>query len=119
MEEPLTFFVAPRGKPSEPIAKVDPEKVMKDWAPQTELQPGRGVRRSKGRVTLTVAEVKEQAEALAWYDRLQAAGHAARLRPVSGGYQVVLRGFASVADAEAVGTQLQATLATPLSRIGR
>jgi hypothetical protein len=119
MDEPLTFFVAHHGQRSEPIAKVDAEKVEKEWAPQTELRPGQGVRLAKGRVTLTVAESNEQAEALAWYDRLQAAGYATRLRPVGGKYQVVLRGFATAADAAAVGAQLQATLATPLSRVSR
>jgi hypothetical protein len=42
MDQPLTFFVAPRDGEPQPIAPVDPEK-LKQWSAETELVLGRGV----------------------------------------------------------------------------
>ena len=42
MDQPLSFFVAPRDGEPQPVGPVDPEK-LKQWAAETELDLGRGV----------------------------------------------------------------------------
>ncbi|HEY9104854.1 FecR domain-containing protein [Chitinimonas sp.] len=118
MNEPLSFFVAPKGKPALPLAKVEAEKVDKEWAPQTELQAGRGVSRTDGKWRLVVASAADQDETLRWYDSLRAAGYAAKVKPIgTHAYRVSLEQLASEADAQALGEQLKATLGTPLSQV--
>lgn len=117
LDEPLDFYVAPKGKPALPKAKVDAAKVVNEWAPQTE--PQAGVARSDGRWRLIVAVVANQDEALQWYDSLRGAGYAARIRPLAGGkYRVGLERLASEADARTLGEKLKAELATPLVQVG-
>lgn len=118
MNEPLSFFVAPKGKAALPLAKVEQEKVDKDWAPQTELQAGKGVSQAGGKWRLVVASAADQDETLRWYDSLRTAGYAAKVKPVGAhGYRVSLEQLASEADAQALGAQLKASLATPLSQV--
>ena len=42
MDQPLSFFVAPRDSEPQPVGPVDPNK-LKQWAAETELDLGRGV----------------------------------------------------------------------------
>jgi hypothetical protein len=120
MDQPLDFYVAPKGKPALPIAKVDANKVTQEWAPQTEPQPGKGLVQAGGRWKLTVASVDQQADALKWYDTLRDAGYDARIRPAGEGkWAVRLEGLASERDARSLGEQLQQALSTPLAQPGR
>lgn len=116
MSEALSFYVAPKGKPSLPISKVDPDKVKNEWAPQTEPQAGRGLAEPNGRWTLTVARVKTQKGALEWYDRLRLAGYAAKIRS-GGGHAVRVEQLGSEADATALGERLRTELNTPLAEV--
>ncbi|MFC4160479.1 FecR domain-containing protein [Chitinimonas lacunae] len=116
MSEPLSFYVAPRGKPSLPISKVDPDKVKNEWAPQTEPQAGQGLTEQNGRWTLTLARVKTQKAALEWYDRLRQAGYAAKIRS-GDGHAVRLEQLGSEADAKALGQRLQTEFKTPLAEV--
>lgn len=114
MDQPLDFYVAPKGKPALPVAKVDPNKVANEWAPQTEPQAGKGLSQAQGRWRLVVALAGNQAEALQWYDSLREAGYPAKIRPMAEGkFRVSLEQLASEADARALGERLKAQLNTP------
>lgn len=113
MSEPLTFYVAPRGQPPKSIEKADPETVKK-WAAETEIQSGAGALRRGGQWKLLMARADSQQEALEVYDRLAAAGYPPSIRPrvADGGvrYEILLRGLASRAEAEALAGSLEARL---------
>lgn len=104
MDQPLSFYVAPRNAPPLPVQPVPPEQLER-WAAETEMQPGAGGARRNGRWRVELAIVPTQAEALDLYDRLREAGYPARIRPMSDAgdysYAVGIRHLAS--EAEAVG----------------
>jgi hypothetical protein len=54
MEDPLSFYVAPKDRAALPISKVDSAKVQNDWSPQTEPQAGHGLAQAGGHWKLTV-----------------------------------------------------------------
>ena len=109
MRDALTFYQAPRtGAPSiQPV----PMDLLTEWAQQTEIQPNRGSLSTSGRWTLSIARFDNQDDALALYDSLRRDGYPARIRPkpVAGGqrYHVRLEGFASRAEAEALGARMR------------
>ncbi len=113
MSEPLTFYVAPRGQPPKGIEKADPETVKK-WAAETEIQSGAGALRRGGQWKLLLARADSQQEALEVFDRLAAAGYPPSIRPrVADGvvrYEILLRGLANRAEAEALAAGLRARL---------
>lgn len=113
MSEPLTFYVAPRGQPPKGIEKADPETVKK-WAAETEILSGAGALRRGGQWKLLLARADSQQEALEVFDRLAAAGYPPSIRPrVADGvvrYEILLRGLANRAEAEALAAGLRARL---------
>jgi hypothetical protein len=103
LDRPLSFFVAPRGQPANPVGTVEAEKLRR-WARETEIEPGDGAIGRGGRWALLVGRFTSQHEALARYDQLQQSGYAARVRPVEieeGGwnYELRLPGFPSAEEA--------------------
>lgn len=121
MDQPLSFYIAPKNQPSLPLAMVDPQKVKQEWMPQTELQAGKGVSNSKGAWHLTVATVDSQADALRWLDTLNNAGYAGKIQPAADGgkYRVQVMHLASAQDAKALGERLQAELSAPEAGVSR
>jgi len=119
MGEPLQFYVREGGR-SLPVAAVDP-KQLAQWALETEIAAGRGALRSGGRWKLTLATANSQAEALDFYDRLQAGGYAAEIRPVRGGetftYEVRIANLQSKAEAEALASQLKGRMGIVETRV--
>jgi SPOR domain/FecR protein len=111
MDQPRQFYVRENGK-SQPIGFVSPEQLAK-WAAETEIAQGAGAALSGGRWKLTLASVDSQSAALAVYDRLRAAGYAARILPLKADgeflYQVRIVSLASRADAEALAARLRGT----------
>lgn len=109
MDQPRQFYRRVAGK-AQPIGFVE-EAQLADWARQTEIQPGRGAARLGGRFEARVARAQSQADALAVYDRLRAAGYPAEIRPVREGEQTVyivrIRNLPSRADARALEAQLK------------
>ncbi|MGQ5522617.1 FecR domain-containing protein [Chitinimonas sp. PSY-7] len=114
LDQPLDFFIAPKGKPSLPVAKVDAVKLQNEWQPQTEPQQGKGLASAEGKWRLVIANVANQDEALDWYDTLQDAGFAAKIRPLAGNrYRVSIEQLATEADAHALGEQLKTEFSAP------
>lgn len=109
MKEPGSFYQAPAaGTPS--VAPV-PAELLGEWAQQTEMQPGGGMQSISGKWRLELARFDSQDKALALYDSLRSDGYPARILPVpaAGGhrYSVRLTGFASEAEAAALGARLK------------
>lgn len=109
MDQPRQFYRRVAGK-AQPIGFVE-EAQLADWARQTEIEPGRGAARLGGRFEARLARAQTQADALAAYDRLRAAGYPAEIRPVREGEQTVyvvrIRNLPSRADARALEAQLK------------
>ncbi len=112
LDQPLSFFVAPKGQPAKPVAAVDPAQLA-IWARQTDIQPGGGAARADGRWSLLLGRYAGQAEALAVYDRVRDAGYPARIRLTPGesgdwNYEVRLAGFPTADEASAAARWLKA-----------
>ena len=110
MATPKTLFNAARGKGASPIVAVDAESLGR-WAAATEPQDGHGVMRAGSPWCLQVASFRGLGSAERLRGSLAEAGYAAELAAVvlagRRWHRVQLLDFASRADAQAVGVQLQ------------
>jgi hypothetical protein len=112
LDQPLSFFVAPKGQPARPVAAVDLAQLA-IWARQTDIQPGGGAALTGGRWSLLLGRFTGQVEALAVYDRAREGGYPARIKLLpgeSGGwnYEVRLPGFPNPDEATAAARWLRA-----------
>ena len=109
MDQPLSFYIAPRGQPAQPVAPVNPEQ-LKQWATETEIADGRGAARRGGRWKVVLASGESENEVLTVYQAVRAAGYAAELQPrrVQGKrtYDVRIASLPSQAEAEALARSL-------------
>jgi hypothetical protein len=103
MDQPLSFYIAPRNEPPQPVAPVSP-KQLEEWARETEIGAGTGAIRKGGRWRVYLAEANNQHDTLALYDQVRRAGYAAEIRPVKGEtatiYRVRISNLATKKDAE-------------------
>jgi len=122
MDQPLSFYIAPKGKPALPVAPVDP-KQLEEWATQTEVQAGRGAAQRGGKWKVVLATAETQAEALKVYDAVRAGGYAAEIRPadVEGKhvYNVRLSQLPSKAEAQALADALRGKMGVAEPRVTR
>jgi len=109
MDQPLSFYIAPRGQPAQPVAPVNPEQ-LKQWATETEIAEGRGAARRGGRWKVVLVSGESENEVLTVYQAVRAAGYAAELQPrrVQGKrtYDVRIASLPSQAEAEALAGRL-------------
>jgi hypothetical protein len=111
LAQAMTYFDAPAGKAAA-VKPLDMETLVK-LARQTEILAGDGAARAKGKARILAATATSEEAALELYDRIRAAGFAARILPraTEGGgwrYELRLGGFANPAEAEAAAAVLQA-----------
>lgn len=111
MAQPMTYYDAPQGHAAT-VKSLDPE-VFRMLVRQTEILPGDGAARSKGKWRVMAGSAGSEEAALELYDQLRDAGFAARVRPreVESGnwrYELLLGGFASAAEAEVAAARLKA-----------
>lgn len=122
MSDPLTFFVAPRGEPPQPIGPVDPDRLVQ-WASETELLDGEGVVRAGGDYMLHLVSLRDAASAQALRERLDTAGYAAGVSQAEVDdtlwHRVSLHGFASAAEARATGERLGSAFDLPTGWVQR
>jgi len=108
MDRPLSFY-ALEGELSRAIATVPPDR-FREWAAETETQPGRGVSRRGGKWKIAIASDKYN-DALKIYDELRKAGYPAEIVPSRVGekrvYGVRLSNFETREDAEFVADSLK------------
>lgn len=108
MSEALTFYVVPKGAPPNPIAPVDANKVVNEWAPQTEMAPEGGSLSTDGRFRVVLMS-RTGLNAANWIaERLNGQGYPAEVASndgVTGSVQV--RGFATRDDAQRFAKQIE------------
>ena len=113
MPQPMSFFVAPRDKPPQPVAPVAPSQLAK-WALETDIEAGAGGAVKGGKWKLKAGHAANEAEALEIYDKLRQGGFDARVHPLAGdkegswSYDLLVRGFPTEADAAAAVARLKA-----------
>jgi hypothetical protein len=109
MDQPLSFFIAPRGQPALPVQPVKAEQLSQ-WAAETEIAAGRGAARRGGRWKIVLASGESESEVLRVYQDVRAAGYAAELEPrrVQGrrAYDVRIAQLPSRGEAEALAASL-------------
>ena len=108
MDQPLSFYIRDKGQ-SQPIAPV-PMEQLKEWAAETEPQPGQGISKHGGKFRITASGLAYgQAQAL--YDDLRRAGYPAQIIPArikdKRVYNVRLSNFETRQDAESVAGKLK------------
>lgn len=110
MDQPMSFYVAPKDKPGEPVAPISKEQLDK-WAMETEIAAGAGAVRKGGKWRVYLAEASDQDSALKIYDQLRNAGYAADIRPVkkedATTYRVRISHLASKQEAATLGGKLK------------
>ena len=113
MDQPLSFFVAPKGQAALPIAAVDPHKVNTVWLPQTTL-PNEALSEA-GTYRLTVLAGLTEPDAQRWFRRLQAAGYPVAIMPSQNAAlrDIQLSGFVDAAHAKIALQRLQAAFSIP------
>lgn len=110
MSQAMTFYDAPAGKDAE-VKALAPETFAK-LARQTDILGGDGAASTKGKWSILAGSSESQQSALEIYDQVRDAGFAARVRPRTGDagewrYEVLVRGFASAAEAEVAASRLR------------
>jgi hypothetical protein len=111
LRQPMSYYEAPTGKAAE-VKALDLETFVK-LTRQTEILPGDGAARARGKWLVSAGSAASEEMALELYDQVREAGFAARIRPSeveSGGwrYEVRIGGFASAAEAEVAAARLKA-----------
>lgn len=82
MQDPLTFYIAPKNLPAQAIAPVPPEKIAQ-WAKETDIQAGEGAARLGGKWKLYLLSTPIQSEVLKAFDTLSDAGYAVDISPIT------------------------------------
>jgi len=108
MTEALTFYVVPKGAPPNPIAPVDAEKVVSEWAPQTEMAPDGASIGGEGRYTVVLLS-RTSLDAASWLaDMLNQQGYPAEVGQVGAEHgSLFVRGFVSREDAARFAAQIE------------
>lgn len=108
MSEALTFYVVPKGAPPNPIAPVDPNKVVNEWAPQTEMAPEGASLSADGRFRVVLMS-RTSLNAAEWIaDTLSGQGYPAEVGAVGADQgSVFVRGFATRDDAQRFAAQIE------------
>jgi len=122
MDQPLSFYIAPRGAPALPVAPVD-RKQLEIWSAETQIAPGAGAAQRGGKWKVIAASVGTQAEALALYDALRTAGYAAEIRPLKRAeklvYDVRLAHLPSRSEAEVLAASIRGKMGVAEPRVSR
>jgi len=122
MDQPLSFYIAPRGQPAQPVAPVSPDQ-LRQWATETEIADGKGAARRGGRWKVVLASGESENEVLGVYQAVRAAGYAAELQPrrVAGrrAYDVRIASLPSQAEAEALARSLDGRFGVAAPRVTR
>jgi hypothetical protein len=109
LDQPLQFYRR-EGGTTQPVGLVDPAQLAL-WAQETEIQPGKGAAARGGRWNVNLGTADNQADALALYDQVRAAGYAAQIYSRRAGEQLVyvirIRQLPSKEEAQALANALR------------
>lgn len=122
MDQPKSFYVAPRGAPPLPVAPVS-DAQLAQWAAETEIDDGRGAARRGGRWKVILFGGSHENEVLAVYERVRRAGYAAELgafwRRNERHYDVRIANLPTRAEARALGERLTGQFGITETRVVR
>lgn len=82
MQEPLTFYIAPKGKPAQSVETVSNQQIG-IWAKETDIQAGEGAASLGGKWKVYLNSTTSQQEVIQAYDTLGNAGYAVDISPVT------------------------------------
>jgi|AP12_2_1047962.scaffolds.fasta_scaffold32643_1 hypothetical protein len=109
MDQPKSFFVAPKGQAPLPVAPVT-DAQLAQWAAETEIEAGRGAARRGGSWKVILASGESENEVLKVYEAVRAAGFAAELdarrRAGRRDYTVQIASLPSETEARALADRL-------------
>jgi hypothetical protein len=109
MNQPLSFYIAPRNAPALPVAPV-PKEQLERWAAETEIQSGSGAAREGGQWMLYLTDVVGEEQALRLQARLRDAGYPAQVNSVTVRdltfYRVRIENLPSYDEARSLGERL-------------
>ena len=109
MQEPNSFYIAPRKGQAQPPSRVTPEQV-REWSAETEIDPKTGAMRRGGALFVVVVPATDEMTASAQREKLRDAGFPAEVARVGDRHEVRI---ASLADATEAGV-----LAERMRRLG-
>jgi hypothetical protein len=122
MQDPLTFYIAPKNKPAEMVAPVPLEKIAV-WAKETDIQPAQGAAILGGKWKVYLVSAPTQQEILKAYDTLAEAGYATEIRPVTVSgvteYQLRISNLPSRKEAESLAERLKGQAGIATTRVSR
>jgi hypothetical protein len=109
IEEPLSFYVAPKGRRALPVQRVNPAQ-LEQWANETEIAAGTGAARMGGTWQLLLVSADSEVEAFEVYRTVWSAGYPAELQAIEArekrSYEVRITNLASEVDANALAARL-------------
>lgn len=109
LDQPLQFYLAPKGEPTLPIGRV-PDAQLAQWAAETDIARDAGGASVDGRWKLRFDAQTTFADAMALYEELRNQGYAAQFQPEKKAgkriYVVQLANLSSEGDARALATKL-------------
>ena len=110
MDQPLSFYIAPKNAPPLPVAPV-PREQLDIWSAETEIQPRAGATRAGGDWLVYVSDIVYEQQAKSLQVILREAGYPAELHPVElrGNvfYRVRIRQLPSIDEANALADRLR------------
>ncbi|HYH43770.1 MAG TPA: FecR domain-containing protein [Burkholderiales bacterium] len=107
MQEPLSFYIAPRKGQAQPPSRVTADQV-KQWQAETEIDARSGATRSGGTAAVTVSSAGDERTATALRDKLRDSGFPAEFeRAVEGGAARYHVRILSLPDADEAGVLAQ------------
>jgi hypothetical protein len=113
MQEPLSFFIAPRKAKPPPIAPVS-KAQLEQWVEETEIRAGSGAMSKDAREGVDVLATRDHNAAGQSRDKLRASGYPAQIETLrdsygSEAYRVRIGGLAGAKDAQALAAKLKAS----------
>lgn len=113
MRDQLTFLVVPRNEVTEPIGRVELQK-LREWGAEAEVVAGAGTACRGGKWRLELVPTTSEAKAVAVYGKARLAGCKAELKPErragEPGFKVEIVGLTNELGARALATRLATEL---------
>lgn len=106
MQEPNSFYIAPRTGQAEPPSSVSPQQV-KEWSDETEIFPGMGSVRAGGAAAVVVASMTNERSAVALRNKLRESGFPAVIAVGGGTLEIRVDALANNAEAAALAERLR------------
>lgn len=113
MQEPLSFFIAPRKEKPRPVAPVSKQQ-LDQWVEETEIRAGNGASRKGGRYGVEVASTRDHGAAEQARNKLRMVGFPAEIETLRDSYgneeyRVRVGDLAGAKDAQALAAKLKAS----------